>query len=218
MSPSASDLAIHPASPRPVREQAQRAATLGVVFCGGASRRMGRDKARLELEGESLVARAAARLDEFASEVVLASGHVERYPETGRPCVLDALAGVGPLGGLAAALEHAEHRLRARLVLLACDMPDVPPALLGRLLERARRTEADVVLPASPAGDEPLCAVVHARVLPAVRAALARGERRMDAFHGACRVERLALAPSEAALVRNLNSPADWLARGGTLA
>lgn len=215
MSPPASDLAIRPTSPRPVREEAQRTATLGVVFCGGASRRMGRDKARLELEGESLVARAARRLDEFASEVVLASGPEERYPEIGRPCVLDAVPGLGPLGGLAAALEHAEHRLRARLVLLACDMPDVPPALLGRLLERARRTDADVVLPASPAGDEPLCAVVSTRVLPAVRAALTRGERRMDSFHGACRVERLALGEGEAELVRNLNTPADWLARGG---
>jgi molybdopterin-guanine dinucleotide biosynthesis protein A len=103
-------------------------------------------------------------------------------------------------------------------VLLACDKPDVPPALLGRLLERARRTDADVVLPASPAGDEPLCAVVHARVLPAVRAALARGARRMDAFHGDCRVERLALGADETELVRNLNTPADWRARGGTLA
>ncbi|MEQ1895473.1 MAG: molybdenum cofactor guanylyltransferase [Planctomycetota bacterium] len=189
-----------------------------MVFCGGASRRMGRDKARLELEGTSLVARAAARLDEFAAEVVLASGAEVRYPETGRACVLDASDDLGPLGGLAAVLDHADHHLRARLVVLACDMPDVPPALLGRLLERARRTDADVVLPVSPSGDEPLCAVVHTRVLPAVRAALARGERRMDSFHRDCRIERLALGASEAALVRNLNTPADWLARGGTSA
>jgi len=213
-----SDLALRPASPRPVREEAQRLATLGVVFCGGESRRMGRDKALLELGGESLVTRAAARLDELAGEVVLASGVRPRYPETGRTCVLDSGADLGPLGGLDAALDHAEHHLRERVLVLACDMPDLPSALLARLLARARRTDADLCLLAGPAGDEPLCAVVHVRARPAVRAALARGARRMDSFHGDVRVERLALAADELALVANLNTPEDWRARGGRLA
>lgn len=218
MSPPASDLTLRPTSPRPVREEARRSATLGVVFCGGASKRMGRDKGRLQVEGQSLVARAAARLDGFASEVVLASGREPRYPETGRTCVLDEASDVGPLAGLAAVLAHARQHLRERVLVLACDMPDVSPTLLARLLERAHRTDADLCLPCGPTGDEPLCAVVHVRALPAVRAALARGERRMDSFHGALSVERLALGAEERTSVANLNTPADLLARGGRLA
>jgi len=213
VSSPASDLTIRPTSPRLVREEAQRLSTLGVVFCGGQSRRMGRDKGGIELEGESLVARAAARLAACSGEVVLASGARARHVELGRTCVLDAEAGLGPLGGLAAALEHAERHLKERLLVLACDMPDVPPTLLARLLERARRTDADVCLPSGPAGDEPLCAVVHVRVRPAVRAALARGARRMDAFHAGLRVERLELAPAELDGLANLNTPADLAAR-----
>jgi len=208
-----SDLTLRPTSPRLVREESQRLSTLGVVFCGGQSRRMGRDKGALELEGEPLVARAAARLAQLADEVVLASGPSPRYPELGRTCLLDPEPELGPLGGLAAALEHAEKHLKERLLVLACDMPDVPQSLLARLLERARRTDADVCLPSSAEGDEPLCAVVHRRVRPAVRAALARGARRMDAFHDGLRIERMRLAPDELGALANLNTPADLAAR-----
>ena len=215
MSSPASDLTIRPTSPRLVREEAQRTSTLGVVFCGGQSRRMGRDKGALELEGETLVARAAARLAPHAMDVVLATGAGQRHAEVGLPCVLDAERDLGPLGGLAAALEHAERHLKERLLVLACDMPDVPATLLARLLERARRTDADVCLPSGPEGDEPLCAVVHVRVRPAVRAALAHGARRMDAFHHGLRIERVALTPAELGGLANLNTPADLAARQG---
>lgn len=215
MSSPASDLTIRPTSPRLVREEAQRLSTLGVVFCGGQSRRMGRDKGGIELEGEPLVARAAARLAQVAEEVVLASGATPRHAELGRDCVLDEGRDLGPLAGLAAALGHAERHLKERVLVLACDMPDVPAALLARLLERARRTDAEVCLPSGPEGDEPLCAVVHVRARPAVRAALARGARRMDSFHAGLRVERLALAPEELATLANLNTPEDLAARAG---
>ena len=76
-------------------------AALGVVLCGGQSRRMGRDKARLVLEGETLVSRAIRALDAVSDEVVLATGERPRYPESGRRCVLDSVPDGGPLAGLA---------------------------------------------------------------------------------------------------------------------
>jgi molybdopterin-guanine dinucleotide biosynthesis protein A len=176
---------------------------------------MGRDKGRLELDGQLLVERAAERLAGFAATVVLASGREPRYPEVARTCVLDASEDLGPLGGLAAALEHARAHHFERVLVLACDMPDVPETLLARLVERARRTDSDVCLPQGPAGDEPLCSVVHTRALPAVRAALARGQRRMDSFHADLTLERLPLGPEELAHLANLNTPADFAARTG---
>ncbi|HET9225447.1 MAG TPA: NTP transferase domain-containing protein, partial [Thermoanaerobaculia bacterium] len=46
--------------------------TIGVVLAGGASSRMGRDKALLEIEGETLVSSAARRLGEVCEEVIVA--------------------------------------------------------------------------------------------------------------------------------------------------
>ncbi|MGH9361785.1 MAG: NTP transferase domain-containing protein, partial [Thermoanaerobaculia bacterium] len=45
---------------------------LGVVLAGGASRRLGRDKARLAAGGETLAARAAAKLATVCGEVIAA--------------------------------------------------------------------------------------------------------------------------------------------------
>jgi len=206
----------------------------GVVFCGGASRRMGRDKALLELDGRSLVARAAHALAEVAPRVLLASGSAPRYPELGLESVLDSTAGTGPLAGLAAALERVEREGVAWLLALACDMPNVPGEVFRRLLARARAEHADACLLATrpmgpggpgagrPAGDvEPLVAVYGTSALSAVRAALARGEQRLNSFHADVRIARLALAelePRFADCARNVNTPDDFRAAGGRLA
>lgn len=193
--------------------EARATDALGVVFCGGASRRMGRDKARLILEGRSLLARALATLDEVAPRVVLACGSEPRQPELGRECVLDAEPGAGPLAGLAAALAHAEHVGLARVCVLACDMPFAGPGVFRTLL--ARSADSDVCLLATPAGPEPLCGVYHVRVLARVRAALARGARRMDAFHSEVRVRCVPEAELAPGCARNLNTPEDYRAAGG---
>jgi molybdopterin-guanine dinucleotide biosynthesis protein A len=192
--------------------------TAGVVLCGGASRRMGRDKARLELGGTSLIARAAQALGGVVARVVLASGAAPRYPELGLECVLDELPEAGPLAGLAAALARFERDGVGHVLVLACDMPRVRPAALAELLARARASGADVVLVATPAGPEPLLGAYHVRVLPAVRAALARGERRMLAFHAGLRVLWVPEAELERGAARNLNTPEEFLAEGGRLA
>jgi molybdopterin-guanine dinucleotide biosynthesis protein A len=174
---AASDTSVRPRSLRLERD------ACGVVFCGGASRRMGRDKAGLVLDGRTLLERAAGVLAEFAPRVLLASGDRPHYPELGLGCVLDESAGAGPLAGLAAALECLGTAGVDYACVLACDMPRASAAAFRVLLARARDAGADVCLVRTDAGLEPLFGVYHARVLAAVRAALARGERRMT-FHG----------------------------------
>jgi molybdopterin-guanine dinucleotide biosynthesis protein A len=105
--------------------------------------------------------------------------------------------------------------------VLACDMPRVSADVFRTLLARARAAGADACLVRTPAGLEPLCGVYHARCLPAVRAALARGERRMDSFHGAIRLvtcDEAELGPDCARELCNLNTPEEFRAAGGRLA
>jgi molybdenum cofactor guanylyltransferase len=193
----------------------------GVVLCGGASRRMGLDKAGLLLGGETLLARAVGVLDAVAPRVYLACGPVPRYAELGRELVLDLREDGGPLAGLESALLRLVEEGGGWLGVLACDMPRADPGVLARCAARGRSEGADAVFFEDEAGLEPLFGAVHARALPAVQAALARGERRCIAFHGDVRVAsvRADELPGDLrarGVARNLNTPAELaLERGG---
>jgi molybdopterin-guanine dinucleotide biosynthesis protein A len=186
----------------------------GVVLCGGASRRMGFDKAGVVLGGETLLARAVGVLDALAPRVLLACGREPRYAELGRELVLDRRPDGGPLAGLEAALELLAASGGGWLGVLACDMPRAEPELLALCAARGRERDLDAVFFEDEAGLEPLLGVVHTRALPAVRAALERGERRCIAFHpdvrvAALRASELPLHLRSRGVARNLNTPAE---------
>ena len=202
------------ASETPARARGARAGleAWGVVFCGGRSRRMGRDKALIVLEGATLIERATRVLLEVTPQVLLASGPTPRYLELGFECVLDGASDLGPLGGLEASLARLAAEDVRHALIVACDMPRVTAPVLRGLLARARRARADVTLVVTPGGQEPLCGVYDVGLLPVVRAALARGQRRMNSFHGEVRVERVPESELAEGCALNLNTP-DELAR-----
>ncbi len=110
-----------------------RPAVAAAVLAGGASRRMGRDKATLAVGGVALARRAAAAAAAVADPVVLVAppGHPART--LGLPLVDDA--GRGPLAALAAALAALGT---AYVLVVGGDHPDLQPRLLGALVaERA---------------------------------------------------------------------------------
>lgn len=206
------------ATPRPVTARGVE----GLVLCGGASRRLGTDKASLVEGGRTLLERAVALLAPFVDECRLACGPTERYAELGRPLVLDAFGGAGPLAGLVAGLESARAE---RVFALACDMPALDPPLVGALLAQSEREGLDVCLALGPRGPEPLCGVYRTTCAAPARAALEAGERRVVSFWGrpvrtpggerALRiggldVAALAAAGSRADVTLNVNTAADW--------
>lgn len=179
---------------------------------------MGRDKARIVLAGKTLAERALRVLDALCDETLLATGRTARYPELERRVVLDAPGEEGPLAGLAAALRAADTPLVATL---PCDVPRLQGALLAALAERVRTDDLDVAVLASARGPEPTIAVLRRRVLPAVEASLAAGERRLVSYWprsvdgralvaGTFRPRELGLAALEPRdPARNLNTPAE---------
>ena len=188
----------------------------GVVLCGGQSRRMGRDKALLELDGVPLVQRAAETLSEVCDEVWLASGSEPRYLDLGYSHVLDEFSGAGPLAGLGAALARTP---REWIALLACDLPFVDAALFARMREVAEGHDLDACLAKTTGGHEPVCALYRRSCEPFVRASLQSGERRMVAFwEGEARLRVGFLAATSGDAGRNLNTPEDFaLALGSGL-
>jgi len=151
---------------------------------------MGRDKAWIEVEGRSLVHRVLA----VAEEVAPVGGLVVSPRQTGSTAyqelarertiriLPDRIAGLGPLGGLATALEDAGSE--ATVLLLAVDLPYLTKALLLRLLSIHWRVGSDMTLPLDAEGrPQPLTACYEGRLAPLVDQLLARGERRLRALH-----------------------------------
>lgn len=98
---------------------------LGAVLAGGQSRRFGSDKALAELDGESLIARAAKVLGAWCDGVVIVG-----RSEGPAVCVPDWPApGMGPLAGLAGALRHARDHGYDSVLSIGVDSPLLPPDL-----------------------------------------------------------------------------------------
>ena len=146
----------------------------GLVLAGGASRRMGRDKAQILFGSEPLVVRAVRTLARVCTDVVVASGDGHRLDHLGVTQVADAMPGAGPLAGIAAGLESARHDLVA---VIAVDMPAASPAVLT-LLAGLWRGEAAVV-PVVAGRWEPLHAVWARSAAPGIAGCLQAGERRV---------------------------------------
>ncbi|MES1242867.1 MAG: molybdenum cofactor guanylyltransferase [Acidobacteriota bacterium] len=174
---------------------------VGVVLAGGASSRMGRDKALLEIEGETLLARAARRLGEVCEEVLVAdAGRLGGIPDG---------PGRGPAAGV---LGAARARPGRALLALAVDLPFVTVPLL----EELAGSEADLAIPGWSGGPEPLCALYGPAALAVLEERVSRGELSLWSLPEApgLRVRRLEEAElrrfgDPARLFLNLNRPED---------
>lgn len=178
------------------------------LLLGGASRRMGRDKARLESGGVSLATRTARLLAEHFEDVLLVGGQ----PPVDAPGrrVHDPEGPRSALRGLVGALAAAHGK---RVLVVATDLPLLGPELLLALVAWP---EADVVLPRTEGRFEPLCAVwTREAVLPAAQARLEAGRLALHELVAALSHEALEGADLRAvdpagALLANANTPEDW--------
>jgi molybdopterin-guanine dinucleotide biosynthesis protein A len=100
----------------------------GVLLTGGTSRRMGTDKARLVLNGETLAARSARVLASVCDPVVEVGPAV-----SGLPAVQEEPPGAGPLVALLAGVGALGEP--KTVILLACDLPNASSELLRMLVE-----------------------------------------------------------------------------------
>jgi len=146
----------------------------GLVLAGGASRRMGHDKAALALHGRPQLDWAYDTLARHCQRVFVSirADQQDDPVRQGRQVIVDVHDGTGPIAGIAAA--QAAHPDSAWLVL-ACDLPFVDDAVISHLT--GRRDGRPVVAYASSHDGlpEPLCAIYEPGSRAGVLSDLASG-------------------------------------------
>ncbi len=180
------------------------------VLAGGRSTRMGRDKAFLEIDGETLIARVL-KLARAVAPGVHIIGDAKKFAPWGE-VVEDIYPGHGPLAGIHAALAGTKTDLN---LIVPIDMPFLSETFLTFLIERGRASSAIVIVPRSEGRLHPLCAVYRKEFAEFAKRSLEANRNRIDALYSD--VETQVVEESEIiaqgfspSLFRNLNTPRDW--------
>jgi molybdopterin-guanine dinucleotide biosynthesis protein A len=140
------------------------------IQAGGQSSRMGEDKALKTFLGRPLIQRVVARLSPIADEVIVTTNNPDDYRFLNVRLFPDLKPGRGALGGLYTAIASASQPI---IAVAACDMPFASASLLEAASQLLVEEGADVIIPKSEEGYEPLHAVYRrATCLPAIEAAL----------------------------------------------
>jgi molybdopterin-guanine dinucleotide biosynthesis protein A len=183
------------------------------LISGGHSRRMGQDKALMPFLGRPLIQRILDRLASLGEETILSTNRPTDYAFLNLPSYPDIKPDCGSLGGLYTVLSQAGHSIVAAV---ACDMPFANLALFKYECQLLRQTGADVVIPSTPDGLEPLHAVYRQEAcLPAVQSAFEAGDLKMVNWLHEVNVR--VLSPAEVApfdphglAFWNLNTPEEF--------
>ena len=182
------------------------------VQAGGKSSRMGQDKAFLQMGGCTLLAHAL-QLAEAATGSVRIVGSAAKFAGP-VPVVEDLYPGQGPLAGIHAALTASLTDLN---LIIAVDMPFLQPVFLNYLLEQARGSAAEVVVPRTTGGWQPLCAVYRREFAAVAEQSLRAGRNKIDSVFA--EVPTRVIEPEELEqngftedMFRNLNTEQDWQA------
>jgi molybdopterin-guanine dinucleotide biosynthesis protein A len=180
----------------------------GVVLAGGRSSRMGQDKALIEVDGLTLLDRAVELLRPHAREI-LVMGDPAKYAPMHATVIPDDVPGLGPLGGITTALARARY---VRLLVVACDMPDLNDRLLGHLkLELDKGFDAAV--PKHGDRIEPLVAAYHRHAIETFQTCLKENVLKMGDALARVNTAFVTVEPGvngwPAGLFRNLNTLTD---------
>jgi molybdopterin-guanine dinucleotide biosynthesis protein A len=185
-----------------------------VILAGGMSRRMGRNKLELELDGETLLDSAVRRFSpcfevyvSVADDTACDGLAVTRVP--------DIFPGLGPMAGLHAALTKTED---GGVFLLAADMPFAAPEAALKIISLAGDAAAAAVRYADGRA-EPLFGFYKKTLLPELTRSLADGDYTMSALLR--RIDTRFISPDELGalwngrLLLNVNTPEDYARLGG---
>lgn len=202
-----------------IYDKADRTPVTGVILAGGKSRRMGVEKAFIELGGSTIIERVMDTIGRVVSEIIIVANdlelfnHIKAQYDGNIPIeiVTDIYQGVGVLGGLHSGLYHAAGD---SVFLCACDMPFINPDLVKFIVNVLDKNDAAV--PIVNNYFEPLLAAYSKGCLMSIERGIKRGERQMLSFYDDVKLRKInewelrAVDKSLHSFI-NINSPKDLI-------
>jgi len=181
----------------------------GIILAGGEGRRLGGNKALLELGDRSLLARVVAKVRPLCAEVIVVGLSAVDQAQ-GRRCIADIYPGHGALGGIHTGLQaaHTEYSL-----VVGCDMPFLNHDLLRYMMGQVEGY--DVIIPRLKGLTEPLHALYSRNCLESIEHLLTQGGGRIISFFPQVRVRYIEAAevdrfdPQRRSFF-NINTSEDW--------
>jgi FdhD protein len=191
-------------------EEERIAGITGVILAGGASSRMGSNKALLPYQGGKLIEAIFGKMAALFDEVLLVTNTPELFDFL--PCrkVPDLIPGKGALSGLHSGLRHSPTPY---VFAVACDMPYVNSDLVRHMASLA--AGCDVVIPESGKGLEPLHAIYGKNALEPMEEILRAGEGRIVDLFGKVTVRKVSSGEASRydpmfLSFRNINTPQEF--------
>jgi molybdenum cofactor guanylyltransferase len=183
----------------------------GVILAGGLSSRYGgENKAFLRVGGIRILDRLFAAYTELFDEIILVTNNPLEFLEWDAMIVSDIFSVRSSLTGIHAGLFYASHPFA---FFSACDTPFLKKEIIETVLEHIDPA-ADLVIPQTSAGLEPLCAAYSKRCLKPAEDHLRAGKLKIQMALNKGRIKRIPeerLREKDPELVSffNINTPED---------
>ena len=193
----------------------------GVILAGGTSRRMGKNKALIQLGEDPLIGHVIRRIRPVTDELLLITNTPDEYAHLGLPMHGDVVSDAGALGGIYTGLASACYDT---VLCVACDSPFLVPKLLIYLVSVL--DNYDAVMPYTYRGNptdpnnsdqitlQTLCAVYSKRCLSIIELMLQESELRVHALQERASIKRVSpevwqVFDPDGISFFNINTPAD---------
>ena len=189
------------------------------ILGGGVGSRMGREKHLLELDGVPVIVRTLQLVQPLVKKITVIGPTHLRLPsevlvvgdlDYGLPT--QSGKSKSPLFGIATALFHSRSPWN---LILACDLPYLSREWLVLLLSHAERSNAQIVMPCTSGGAQPLAAIYRRECGPAIVESLRNGVRKVKDTLAQFSIEAWLesdwkqLDP-EGIILKSMNTPADY--------
>lgn len=149
--------------------------TTGVILAGGKSSRMGSNKARLNIGGETIIERIHATLRIVFPQTCIVADHVEEYAFLGVPVYPDLVKQSGPLGGIHSALANTTSEFR---FIVSCDIPFITDELIRHVANSI--DDADICVPQADGKIHPLCGMYRETCTRAVNERIGKKQLKLQ--------------------------------------
>jgi molybdopterin-guanine dinucleotide biosynthesis protein A len=183
----------------------------GIILSGGKSRRMGENKAFIEIGGVPIIQIIYTLFKELFQEVIIVTNQIELFNNFDSKIYSDLLPNKGVLGGLYTGIFFSTFRYS---FCVACDMPFIKQSLVQYLIKHME--DEDVIVPRTKDGLQPLHAIYSKHCLDPIKIIIEQGKYKIIDFYHMVKVkiveenDFVSLDPLRESFI-NVNTPEELL-------